>query len=102
MKNLHPRISGDDLRAIFGHFRSQGSEGEEEWPKIRIMTGRMKGQAFVEFASESLQCSVLQAHPLFSSKFGIGHSYMVYRPAMHYKHTPLLRCMGDHPWAYNT
>ncbi len=48
MKNLHPKVSVDDLRAIFGHFYSRRN-GEEAWPQIRLMTGRMKGQAFVEF-----------------------------------------------------
>lgn len=50
VKNLHPKVSTDDLRAVFGHFYSRGGgEEQEEWPKVKVMTGRMKGQAFVEF-----------------------------------------------------
>lgn len=50
VKNLHPKVSADDLRAVFGHFYSRGGgEEQEEWPKVKVMTGRMKGQAFVEF-----------------------------------------------------
>ena len=45
IKNLHPKASVNDLLAIFGLFHREDSE----WPKIRLMTGRMRGQAFVEF-----------------------------------------------------
>ncbi len=38
LKNLHPRVSADDLRALFG-----------SGPQIRLLTGRMRGQAFLEF-----------------------------------------------------
>ncbi len=38
MKNLHYSVSTDDLRALFG-----------EAVSVRVMTGRMRGQAFVEF-----------------------------------------------------
>ena len=48
IKNLHPKASEDDLQAVFGLFRQEGSE----WPKIRLMTGRMRGQAFIEFDCE--------------------------------------------------
>ena len=49
LKNLHPKVTEDDLHAIFGHHQSQTGEKL----KIRLLTGRMKGQAFVEFPSKS-------------------------------------------------
>ena len=50
LKNLHPKVTEDDLHAIFGHHQSQASEKL----KIRLLTGRMKGQAFVEFPSKNM------------------------------------------------
>ncbi len=38
LKNLHSKVSADDLRALFGG-----------GPQIRLLTGRMRGQAFLEF-----------------------------------------------------
>lgn len=49
LKNLHPKVTVEDLQAIFGHHQSQTSEKF----KFRVLTGRMKGQAFVEFPSEN-------------------------------------------------
>lgn len=50
LKNLHPKVTEEDLQAIFGHHQSQTSEKL----KFRILTGKMKGQAFVEFPSKNL------------------------------------------------
>ena len=44
MKNLHPKVSEDDLAAVFGHFRAR-----DGCPRVRVLVGRMRGQAFVEF-----------------------------------------------------
>ena len=44
LKNLHPKVSEDDLAAVFGHFRAR-----DGCPRVRVLTGRMRGQAFVEF-----------------------------------------------------
>jgi len=48
LKNLHPKVTEEDLQAIFGHHQSQTSEKL----KFRLLTGKMKGQAFVEFPSK--------------------------------------------------
>ena len=55
-------MTEDDLRAVFGccveqegngiNLESGGGDGSQLWPCIRVMSGRMKGQAFVEFHSE--------------------------------------------------
>lgn len=50
LKNLHPRVTEEDLQAVFGHHQSQTSERL----KFRLLTGKMKGQAFVEFPSKNL------------------------------------------------
>ena len=70
MKNLHHGVSLDDLRAVFDSVQqvtkrdgdgdtSQDDDGVEEEvqtpptsPHIRLMTGRMRGQGFVEFPCE--------------------------------------------------
>ena len=44
LKNLHPKVSEDDLAAVFGHFRVR-----DKCPRVRVLAGRMRGQAFVEF-----------------------------------------------------
>lgn len=48
LKNLHHAVTGEDLRAVFGHL-----EATHGLPLIRLMKGRMRGQAFVEFPCES-------------------------------------------------
>lgn len=48
LKNLHHKISEEDLMAVFGHYQTQ-CNGKLTF---RLLTGRMKGQAFVEFPSE--------------------------------------------------
>ena len=49
LKNLHHKVTEDDLHAVFGHHQSKTSEKL----KIRLLTGRMKGQAFVKFPSKT-------------------------------------------------
>ena len=49
VKNLHQKVTEDDLFALFGRFHGNGGSPI----KIRVMKGRMNGQAFVEFESES-------------------------------------------------
>jgi RNA recognition motif-containing protein len=66
LKNLHHKVTEDDLLAVFGSCveqeRSEGGERRGQGggdrsqtgpPSVRVMSGRMKGQAFVEFHSES-------------------------------------------------
>ena len=48
MKNLHHKVTEKDLIAIFGQFQGNG----EDPVLIRLMKGKMKGQAFIEFHSE--------------------------------------------------
>ena len=48
LKNLHPKVTVEDLQAIFGHQQSQTTEKL----KFRLLKGKMKGQAFVEFPSK--------------------------------------------------
>ena len=49
IKNLHRKASLDDLCAIFGHWQAG------TWPKLRLLTGRMGGQAFAHFQGELIQ-----------------------------------------------
>lgn len=51
LKNLHPKVTEEDLQAIFGHHQSQTNKKLN----YRLLTGRMKGQAFVEFPSKRFQ-----------------------------------------------
>ena len=67
LKNLHHKVTEDDLLAVFGSCMEQEGTGEGEGeergggdggsqtgpPSVRVMSGRMKGQGFVEFHSES-------------------------------------------------
>ena len=64
LKNLHHKVTEDDLLAVFGSCVEQEGTGEGEGgggdggsqmgpPSVRVMSGRMKGQGFVEFHSES-------------------------------------------------
>jgi hypothetical protein len=48
VKNLSNRVKETDLVSVFGHLDNQGHQ------RIiyRLMTGRMKGQAFVTFPSK--------------------------------------------------
>ena len=48
MKNLHQKVTEKDLNALFGQFQGNG----EDPVLIRLMKGKMKGQAFIEFPSE--------------------------------------------------
>lgn len=51
VKNLHPRVSSDDLKAIFDRY----SAGDGNRVTVRLMTGRMKGQAFIEFPCKHIR-----------------------------------------------
>ena len=67
LKNLHHKVTEDDLLAVFGSCVEQEGTGEGGGegggghddgsqrgpPSVRVMSGRMKGQGFVEFHSES-------------------------------------------------
>lgn len=48
VKNLHHKVSQIDLFALFGQFQGDG----EDPVLIRLMKGKMKGQAFIEFHGE--------------------------------------------------
>ena len=49
IKNLHDRVSENDLMSVFGRYCVDDGKGVN----IRLMkTGRMRGQAFIEFQSE--------------------------------------------------
>ena len=65
LKNLHHKVTEDDLLAVFGCCEGlergggQGDRGERggdgSWMlpcSVRVMSGKMKGQAFIEFHSE--------------------------------------------------
>lgn len=57
LKNLHHKVTEDDLLAVFGCCVEQeegsgGGDGCQTWSRVRVMSGRMKGQAFIEFHSE--------------------------------------------------
>lgn len=57
LKNLHHKVTEDDLLAVFGCCVEQEEErlgGGQTWPRVRVMSGKMKGQAFIEFHSEFL------------------------------------------------
>lgn len=49
IKNLHPKIHVRELLALFSRF-----DTSEEFVQYRILTGRMKGQAFVTFKDKHL------------------------------------------------
>ena len=55
LKNLHPKVSKDDLAAVFGHFRAR-----DGCPRVRVLIGRMRGQAFVEFDGKETQMQTLK------------------------------------------
>lgn len=55
LKNLHPKVSEDDLAAVFGHFRAR-----DGCPRVRVLIGRMRGQAFVEFDGKETQMQTLK------------------------------------------
>ncbi|XP_001514134.3 RNA-binding protein 41 [Ornithorhynchus anatinus] len=50
LKNLSPRVTGKELVSLFAQFQ------EKEGPQIqfRLLTGRMRGQAFITFPSTEL------------------------------------------------
>ncbi|GFR24568.1 RNA-binding protein 41 [Trichonephila clavata] len=50
VKNLHPKITEQELRSVFGRFE----EENKALIGYRICTGRMKGQAFVTFPNANV------------------------------------------------
>ena len=58
LKNLHHKVKKEDLLAVFGCFRERTSDSQEAWLRVKVMSGRMKGQAFVEFDSKFTVCFV--------------------------------------------
>ncbi|XP_065884378.1 RNA-binding protein 41-like isoform X2 [Dysidea avara] len=56
LKNLHHKVTEEDLMAVFGHYQTQ-SDGKLTF---RLLTGRMKGQAFVKFPTVQLATEALQ------------------------------------------
>ncbi|CAI7996090.1 RNA-binding protein 41 [Geodia barretti] len=55
IKNIHRKTTLDDLSAIFGHWQ------DGVWPKIRLLTGRLGGQAFAEFQDVGVASEALEA-----------------------------------------
>ncbi|XP_032973315.1 RNA-binding protein 41 isoform X1 [Rhinolophus ferrumequinum] len=55
LKNLSPQVTERDLVSLFARFQ------EKKGPPIqfRMMTGRMKGQAFITFPSKEIACQAL-------------------------------------------
>ncbi|KAK7482548.1 hypothetical protein BaRGS_00026149 [Batillaria attramentaria] len=56
LKNLSPRVSEHDLVALFGRFQ-KGAGSEVIY---KLMTGRMRGQAFVTFSGVNVATQALQ------------------------------------------
>jgi len=54
LKNLHHKVTEEDLMAVFGHYQIQ-SGGKLTF---RLLTGKMKGQAFVGFPSKKIHCTL--------------------------------------------
>jgi len=54
LKNLHHKVTEEDLMAVFGYYQTQ-SGGKLTF---RLLTGKMKGQAFVEFPSKKIHCTL--------------------------------------------
>ena len=52
LKNLHHGVSEEDLQAVFGSLWERSSGVDQAQLHIRLMKGKMRGQAFVEFSSE--------------------------------------------------
>lgn len=58
LKNLHSSVTAADLEAVFGALRPADVPADS-WapPHIRLMKGRLRGQAFVAFSCKfSLLC----------------------------------------------
>lgn len=53
LKNLGPRVTMKDLVSLFARFQK-----EDSLPiQFRLLSGRMRGQAFITFPGESLSCA---------------------------------------------
>ncbi|XP_071445552.1 RNA-binding protein 41-like isoform X2 [Hetaerina americana] len=57
IKNISPAVKEDDLVRLFGHFETPG----ENKIAYRLMTGRMKGQAFITFPTIEKASQALEA-----------------------------------------
>jgi len=67
VKNLSNRIKEVDLVSVFGHLDDQG----QKRIIYRLMTGRMKGQAFVTFPSMLHVSTLKHDGSYFQGKHGI-------------------------------
>ncbi|KAK3099503.1 hypothetical protein FSP39_005434 [Pinctada imbricata] len=55
LKNLSPKVTPEDLVSVFGRFQESG----QQQIVYRLMSGRMKGQGFVEFKDEETAAKAL-------------------------------------------
>lgn len=56
LKNLHSSVTAADLEAVFGALRPTAEwQSELPWvsPQVRLMTGRLRGQAFITFSCKN-------------------------------------------------
>lgn len=53
LKNLGPRVTMKDLVSLFARFQKEDSPPIQ----FRLLSGRMRGQAFITFPGESLSCA---------------------------------------------
>ena len=56
LKNLHSSVTGADLDAVFGAVKLQKA------PHIRLMTGKLRGQAFITFPCKDDIIMILYLH----------------------------------------
>lgn len=54
LKNLGPRVMMKDLVSLFARFQKEDSPPIQ----FRLLSGRMRGQAFLTFPGESLPCAL--------------------------------------------
>jgi U11/U12 small nuclear ribonucleoprotein SNRNP65 len=53
IKNLAKKVTEKDLRFIYGRYVNRNDELEKSMFYVQLLTGRMKGQAFITLPSES-------------------------------------------------
>lgn len=70
MKNLSNKVHQQDLESLFNKFLPEGAGGIE----YRVLTGRMRGQAFITFPGNSLIIFPCITHPLMHFLVIIGSS----------------------------